>query len=74
MFPQFTTAVYLSGIPNRYGDVKSAVATIDGRFMVGQSWSFWMEDDPRAENGILPLAKYECCEPGRDDSKWRLVE
>jgi len=74
MFPAFTDARYLESIPRKYGDVKSAVAHIDGRYMIGNCWSFWVEDDPRYPNGICPLAKYRCYESGAVESKWELVE
>lgn len=73
MFPHFTTAEYLKTVPINYGDVKSAVAALDGRFFVGQHWKFWMEDDPREPDGILRLADYVCYESGCDESKWELV-
>lgn len=40
------------------------------KYTVGQVWAFWMEDDPRVENGIVPLAKFQCTKSGGDDSEW----
>jgi len=75
MFPRFTTASYLRAIAPTYGDVRQAVAqNTPGHYAVGQVWSFWLEDDPRQPNGILPLAKYVCSESGGDESKWEVSE
>ena len=74
MFPAITTADYLLHVQKQF-DVKSAVAqTSPGHYSKGYHWSFWIEDDPRQPDGMLPLAKYRCYESGGLDSKWELVE
>lgn len=74
MFPKFTDAAYLEALPSKYGDVQSAVAKCDGRYVSGFCWAFWLADDPRTANGICPLAKYRCYESGGSESRWELIE
>lgn len=44
------------------------------KYKRGSVWAFWMEDDPRADDGIMPLAKYRCVEGGDDQSWWEKIQ
>jgi hypothetical protein len=57
-------------------DVKNAVQDMGPghRYKKGQHWSFWMEDDPRFDDGILMIARYRCIEGGDDESWWEKIE
>lgn len=74
MFPKSASTAELSAITEKHRDVKSATRRMVApfcRFQRGQRWKFWSEGDPRADDGILPLASYVCVESGDDDAKWR---
>jgi hypothetical protein len=76
MFPKSATSAQLADITRKFGDVKGETRFWPApmcRFQKGQHWQFWMEGDPRAEDGILPLADYVCTESGDDCAQWRKV-
>lgn len=53
-------------------DMKSGVGNLGPgfRYKRGQVWSFWMEDDPRFDDGINRIARYRCVDGGDKDSIW----
>lgn len=40
------------------------------KYTRGQTWSFWIEEDPRFENGINEISKFQCIKSGEEDSEW----
>lgn len=56
----------------KMGDMKYATRVFwtMNKYTSGQVWSFWMEDDPRIEDGIVPVSRFRCTKSGGDDSEW----
>ena len=40
------------------------------RYTKGQVWSFWIEGDPRFEDGINEISKFRCTRSGDAESEW----
>jgi len=40
------------------------------KYTRGQVWSFWLEDDPRFENGINEVSSFKCIKSGAENSEW----
>lgn len=57
-------------------DMKSAVANMGPghKYKKGQVWSFWIEDDPRADDGISIISRFRCVQGGDDDSLWERMK
>lgn len=44
------------------------------KYTSGQGWSFWLEDDPRFEDGINNVSGYKCIKSGAEDSEWMEIQ
>ena len=40
------------------------------KYTKGQVWSFWLENDPRFDDGINAISKFRCVKSGSEDSEW----
>jgi hypothetical protein len=52
--------------------IKSATAEFMSghRYTKGQIWSFWIEGDPRFDDGVNEISKFRCTKSGDSESEW----